>query len=141
MARQLAALILSEEERAELKALAGRRKTAQALAFRARIILACADGSQNKEVATKLGVVETTGGKWRRCFVQDRLEGLRNEPRPGAPRTINDARIEATIVKPLESHPRDAIPPEARTAWRTKAGCRSEACSASGEPSVSSLIG
>src|SRR5499427_5787035 len=108
MARQLAALILSDEERAELKALAGRRKTAQALALRARIVLACAEGTQNKEVAAKLGVVEMTVGKWRRRFIQDRLEGLRDEPRPGAPRTIDDARIEATIVKTLESLPRDA---------------------------------
>ena len=105
---QLAVLILSDEERAELKALAGRRKTAQALALRARIVLACAEDSQNKEVAAKLGVVEMTVGKWRRRFVQDRVEGLRDEPRPGAPRTIDDARIEATIVKTLESLPRDA---------------------------------
>jgi len=107
MARQLAPLILSDEERAE-KALAGRRKTAQALALRARIVLACADGGQNKEVAAKLGVVEVTVGKWRRRFVQDRLDGLRHEPRPGVPRTIDDARIEATIVKTLESLPKDA---------------------------------
>jgi len=75
MARQLAALILTDEEWTELKALAGRRKTAQGLALRARIILACAEGSQNKEVAAKLGVVENTVGKWRRRFVQDRVEG------------------------------------------------------------------
>src|SRR5579864_4156881 len=108
MARQLAPLILSDEERAELKALASRRKTAQALALRARIILACAEGSQSKEVAAKLGVVENTVGKWRRRFVQDRVEGLRDEPRTGAPRTIDDARIEAVIVSTLESLPKDA---------------------------------
>lgn len=101
MARQLTPLFLSDEERAELRALVGRRKTAQALALRARIILACAEGGQNKEVAAKLGVVENTVGKWRRRFVQDRVEGLRDEPRTGAPRTIDDARIEATIVKNL----------------------------------------
>src|SRR5262245_571191 len=108
MARQLAPLMLSDEERTELKALAGRRKTAQALALRARIVLACAEGSQNKEVAARLGVIETTVGKWRRRFVAQRLEGLRDEPRPGAPQTIDDARIEATIVKTLESLPKDA---------------------------------
>ena len=85
MARQLAPLILSDEERGKLKRLASRRKTAQALALRARIVLACAEDSQNKEVAAKLGVVEMTVGKWRRRFVQDRVEGLRDEPRPGAP--------------------------------------------------------
>jgi transposase len=108
MARQLAPLILNDEERTELKALAGRRKTAQALALRARIVLACAEGSQNKEVAAKLGVIEATVGKWRRRFVVQRVEGLRDEPRPGAPRTIDDVRIEATIVKTLENLPKDA---------------------------------
>jgi len=108
MARQLSPLILTEEEWTELKALAGRRKTAQALALRARIILACAEGGQNKEVATKLGVAQNTVGKWRRRFVQDRVEGLRDEPRTGAPRTIDDARIEAIIVSTLESLPKDA---------------------------------
>jgi transposase len=108
MARQLAPLVLSDEERQELKALAGRRKTAQALAQRARIVLACAEGVQNKEVAAKLGVVGATVGKWRRRFVQDRMEGLRDEPRPGAPRTIDDARIEAVIMTTLESLPEDA---------------------------------
>jgi transposase len=108
MARQLAPLILTDEERTELKALAGRRKTAQALALRARIVLACAEGSQNKEVAAKLGVIEATVGKWRRRFVAERVEGLRDEPRPGAPRTIDDVRIEAIIVNTLESLPKDA---------------------------------
>jgi transposase len=97
MARQLASLILNDEERLELRALASRRKTAQALAFRARIVLACAEGAQNKEVAAKLRVDDATVGKWRWRFVQDRVDGLRDEPRSGAPRTINDARIEAVI--------------------------------------------
>jgi transposase len=89
--RRLAPLILSDEERLELKALATRRKTAQALALRARIVLACAQGGQNKEVAARLGVVEATVGKWRRRFVQQRVDGLGGEPRSGAPRTIDDA--------------------------------------------------
>ena len=108
MGRQLAPLVLSDEEHSELKALAGRRKTAQALALRARIVLACAEGHQNQEVAAKLDLDEGTVGKWRRRFVQHRIDGLHDEPRSGAPRTIDDARIEAVIVKTLKSLPADA---------------------------------
>jgi transposase len=106
--RRLEPLALSEEERSELKALAMRRKTAQALALRARIVLACAEGGHNKEMAAKLRVDEATVGKWRRRFVEHRVDGLRDEPRSGAPRTIDDTRIEAVIVKTLESVPADA---------------------------------
>src|SRR6476646_12129972 len=83
----------SDEERSELTALASRRKTAQALALRARIVLACAEGSENKEVAAGLHVDQGTVGKWRRRFVERRIDGLRDEPRSGTPRTIDDARI------------------------------------------------
>lgn len=106
--QQLAALILSDDERAELTSLTMRRKTAQALALRARIVLACAEGGQNKEVAAKLGLDRSTVGKWRRRFVERRVDGLHDEPRSGAPRTIDDARVEAVIVKTLESLPEDA---------------------------------
>ena len=92
--RQLAALTLSDDERAELMSLTMRRKTAQALALRARIVLTCAEGGQNKEVATKLGLDRQTVGKWRRRFMEQRVAGLHDEPRSGAPRTIDDARIE-----------------------------------------------
>jgi transposase len=106
--RQLAPLILSDDERSELKALASRGKTAQALALRARIVLACAEGSQNKEVAARLGVDQGTVSKWRGRFGEHRVDGLRDGPRSGAPRTIDDARIEAVIVRTLESVPKDA---------------------------------
>jgi len=106
--RQLAPLILSEDERSELKSLAARRKTAQALAMRARIVLGCAEGKQNLDVAAELGLDKTTVGKWRRRFVESRLDGLRDEPRSGTPRKIDDARIEAVIVTTLESVPADA---------------------------------
>jgi transposase len=101
-------LELSEVERSELMSLASRRKTAQALALRARIILACAEGGQNKVVAAQLGLDRQTVGKWRRRFVEHRVDGLHDEPRSGAPRTIDDARIEAVIVRTLESLPPDA---------------------------------
>jgi transposase len=106
--RYLSALEVSEAERAELTSLASRRNTAQALALRARIVLGCADGEQNKAVAARLGVCENTVGKWRRRFAEHRLEGLRDEPRSGTPRTLDDERIEAVIVRTLESLPPDA---------------------------------
>jgi len=104
----LSALGLSEAERAELRALAARRSTAQALALRARIVLACAEGGQNKAVAARLEVDRQTVGKWRRRFLEHRMDGLLDEPRSGAPRTIEDARIEAVIVRTLESAPTNA---------------------------------
>jgi transposase len=106
--RQLAPLVLSEGERAELESLAGRRKTAQALALRARIVLACAEGGQNNDIADEMGLFRGTVGKWRRRFVEHRMDGLRDDPRSGAPRTIDDVRIEAVIVKTLESVPTNA---------------------------------
>src|SRR5580698_5221847 len=106
--RRLEPLELTEEEHSELAALAARRKTAQALALRARIVLACAEGGPNKEVAARLHVDEATVSKWRRRFVERRIDGLHDEPRSGAPRTIDDAHIEAVIVATLESLPANA---------------------------------
>src|ERR1700682_4080663 len=105
MGRCFAPLGLDEVERAELTSLASRRRTAQALALRARIILACAEGEQSKVGATRLAVDPATVSKWRRRFVEHRLEGLWDEPRSGTPRTIEDARIEAVIVRTLETTP------------------------------------
>jgi len=116
--RRLAALVLSDDERAELTSLAARRSTAQALALRARIVLRCATGAENQQVATNLGVDKTTVGKWRRRFVEHRMDGLRDEPRSGTPRTIDDARIEALIVRTLES-----VPPDA-THWSSRSMAR-----------------
>lgn len=116
--QRMAALVLSEDERAELRSLAGRRKTAQALAMRARIVLACASGEQNKEVAARLRVDPNTVSKWRSRFVERRLDGLRDEPRPGTPRSVEDARIEAVIVQTLES-----LPPAA-THWSSRSMAR-----------------
>lgn len=101
-------IVLRDTERSELEALSRRRKTAQAMAMRARIVLACAEGLQSKQVAVTLGVDQATVGKWRRRFAEQRLDGLYDEPRPGAPRTIDDARIEAVIVTTLESVPENA---------------------------------
>ena len=106
--RRLEVLTLTDAERSELMAFAARPKTTQALAQRARIILACAEGLENKMVSQRLGVHAMTVGKWRRRFLDQRLEGLRDEPRLGAPRTVDDERIEAVITRTLESQPDDA---------------------------------
>jgi transposase len=106
--RRLPDFELTEAERTELVSLAARRSTAQGMALRARIVLACASGEQNKEVAVRLKAHPMTVGKWRRRFLDQRMDGLRDEPRSGAPRTIDDARIEAVIVRTLESQPSDA---------------------------------
>jgi len=106
--RSAPGLAVSEAERSELTSLAARRNTAQALALRARIVLNCVEGEQNKVVAARLGVSENTVGKWRRRFAEHRLEGLRDDPRSGTPSTLEDEQIEAVIVRTLESLPPDA---------------------------------
>src|ERR1700756_2917203 len=125
MGRRFGSLELDEGERRELTSLASRRSTAQGLAQRARIILACADGEQSKVVAARLGIDPDTVGKWRRRFAAHRLEGLRDEPRSGTPRTIEDARIEAVIVRTLES-----VPPDA-THWSSRSMARASGLSIS----------
>jgi len=112
--RPKAQLVVSPPERARLQEWTRRRSTAQALALRARIVLACAEGQDNIDVAEQLGVTHQTVGKWRQRFVERRLDGLLDEPRPGGPRRISDAKIEDVIVKTLESKPRDA------THWSTR---------------------
>src|SRR5512143_255646 len=99
--RRLAVLDLRAGEEAALRSLANRRTTAQALALRARIVLACAEGEANQVVAAKLGVTPQTVGKWRARFVARRLDGLHDEPRPGVPRSIDDTKVEAVIVATL----------------------------------------
>lgn len=107
-------VVLTDEERETLLRWAARPSSAQALALRCRIVLACAEGGTNMVVAGRLGISRGTVRKWRVRFVEDRLDGLHDEPRPGAPRRITDADVEKVIVKTLEEAPRDA------THWSTR---------------------
>src|SRR6201988_3729583 len=104
---RLEPLVLSDAERQTLENWAKRRKTAQGLALRARIVLACAEGRSNTAVAARLRVSRPTVTKWR-GRVPGRLEGLGDEPRPGVPRTITDAQVEEVVVRTLEETPEGA---------------------------------
>ena len=106
--RPKAVLELTDSERAQLQRWARRRSSAQALALRARIVLACADGLPNKEVALAEGVSQPTVGKWRARFVAARLEGLVDDPRPGRPATVTADQVEDVVVSTLESTPKNA---------------------------------
>jgi transposase len=112
--RPKAELVLTEAEQEQLTALTLRRKTAQALAPRARIVLACAQGADNKTVSARHRVTQQTVSKWRARFVEHRFDGLLDAPRTGAPRTIDDARVDAVVAKTLESVP------EGATHWSTR---------------------
>jgi transposase len=111
-------LVLTAEEREALERWARRPKTAQGLAQRARIILASAEGKNNTHVGIALRLNRTTVMRWRTRFMKKRLDGLLDEPRPGAPRTIADAEVERVITRTLETKPRDA------THWSTRSMAR-----------------
>jgi transposase len=106
--RPKAKLALSPAERETLERWSRRGKTAQRLATRARIVLACAEGLDNKSVAARLGLTPQTVGKWRGRFVVDRMAGLHDEYRSGTPRTVSDELVEQVVVRTLESKPTDA---------------------------------
>src|SRR4051794_3486587 len=116
--RPLPELVLNIEENNQLVQWARRRTTAQALALRSRIILACAQPLPNQEVALRLRVTPQMVGKWRSRFVAHRLDGLLDEPRPGAPRKLGDAQVERLITTTLNQRPRDA------THWSSRALAR-----------------
>ena len=107
-------LSLTEEERDRLQSLAHRARSQSLLARRARVVLACAEGLDNKAVAKKLRCSLGMVGKWRSRFLKQRLEGLYDEPRPGAPRTVSDAQVEQVVIRTLESTPRG------ETHWSTR---------------------
>src|SRR3954449_946109 len=109
-----AVVVLRDEERDQLQRWTRRRTSAQGLALRARIVLLAAEGLKNTEIAERLGVSRPPVTKWRNRFVEHRLDGLSDVPRPGRPRTIGDEKVEEVIVKTLETTPKDA------THWSTR---------------------
>ena len=114
LGRRKAELTLTDDERQTLKTWASRPKSTQQLALRARIVMACADGLDNTQVAAKLGLTPQTVGKWRRRFLEQRLDGLADQPRPGAPRKVTDEEVEEVITRTLETKPKSA------THWSTR---------------------
>ncbi len=123
--RPVAKIELSAEIAGLLEGYTQRRKTAQALALRARIVLGCAAGLSNKAVAARERVTPQTVGKWRQRFIARGLDGLLDEPRPGVPRKIDDAKVESVIVQTLESQPPGA------TQWSTRSMARHSGISTS----------
>jgi transposase len=113
--RPKAELVVTEAEREALQRWARRPSSAQALALRSRIVLGCAAGDTNQAVACRERVTPQTVGKWRQRFVERRLDGLLDEPRPGQPRKITDEQVERVIVKTLEERP-----PDSGTHWSTR---------------------
>jgi transposase len=118
-------LNLSDAEREVLQQWARRPKSAQRLAQRARMALLCGEGLSNTQVAERVGVTLPTVGKWRERFRVRRLEGLADEPRPGAPRKISDAQVESAVTRTLESTPPNA------THWSTRHLAKAEGLSQS----------
>ena len=113
LGRPKAEVVLTEIERAELSRLTKRSRVNRAVAFRARVVLACADASDTT-VVRRLRTTKSTVAKWRLRFIAKRLEGLYDEPRVGAPRTVSDDAVEAVIVKTLETTPKG------ETHWSTR---------------------
>ena len=106
--RPKAELVLTEDEREQLVRWARRRKSSQALALRSRIVLECAEGVSNTIAAERLGVDRATVGKWRSRFLEHRLDGLGDDPRPGRPATVTAEQVEDVVVATLEATPENA---------------------------------
>ena len=129
------AIVLDDVEKRELTALTRKHGAPQAVAERARIVLAAAGGLKNKEIASKLGVCTHTVGTWRNRFADHRMDGLYDEPRPGAPREIGDDEIASTIRKTLETRPKGGTHWSLRSMLK-RSVMRLRRCIASGAPSV-----
>ena len=116
--RPIPPIVLTPEERETLEQWIRRAKTGQALARRCRVVVGCAAGKSNTVVAAEVGLSTHTAGKWRSRFLEKRLDGLLDEPRPGAPRKISDADVERAVTLTIETMPTDA------THWSTRSLAR-----------------
>jgi transposase len=123
--RPIKPLLLDEEDKAKLLLVARRPKTDQRTGLRARIVLACAEGLNNQAVAAKLQVTAQTVGTWRERFRTGGLNALGDLPRPGQPRQITDAKVEAVVTRTLEKRPKNA------THWSTRTMAESSGLSQS----------
>lgn len=112
--RPVAHVTISSEQRIELESWSRRPKTAQALAMRSRVVLLAAAGQINTAIARQLSIRPHTVGKWRKRFLEQGIDGLLDEPRPGTPRKLSDQQVEKVIARTLESQP------EAATHWSTR---------------------
>lgn len=128
--RPIPSLKLSAEERETLERWMRRPKTAQALAQRARLVVACAEGRTNTAVSAEVGLSKQAVGKWRSRFLEQRLDGLLDEPRPGTPRKTSDADVERVLTMTLETAPSDA------THWSTRSMAR---CSGLSQSTISRI--
>ena len=135
MGRPAAVVELSGEERETLERWARRPKSSQALALRCRIVLAAAEGGYNRDIAEELGCHPATVTKWRTRFASRRLGGLCDDPRPGPPRTITDAKVEEVVVRTLEEAPPDA------THWSTRSMAAAAGISRASVHSIWSAFG
>ncbi|MEV1092106.1 IS630 family transposase, partial [Streptomyces microflavus] len=119
-------LELSAHERRVLRGWLRKQTASQALVLRSRIVLACAEGLPNARVADDLGVSRETVRKWRSRFVADRLDGLVDRPRSGAPRRVSDEQVEALVARTLGQ-----TLPTGDTHWSTRSMAEAEGMSQS----------
>jgi hypothetical protein len=127
-------IVLNDPERQELQKLTRKHGAPQSIARRARVVLAAAKGLTNKEIAKDLGFCASTVGIWRNRYAERRLDGLFDEPRPGAPRQIGDDAIAETIRKTLQTLP------AGRTHWSSRGnGARDRPCALDGSAHLESV--